>query len=290
MSAPSVLPVSPEPTPGLAPLQLTTWGILHGSSRAWRKSPRALLGLARWYLGGRRPAQVTLQRRPSEERLVLADRDEASFALASMYLASQLRVEGATDPVGRLMEIERATRERLSAGYRASGRSHPVGYPGPKAKDALLYLLVRRMRPAWVLETGVDQGVSSTFLLEALRENGHGTLLSVDIGGPTEAGHPVGWVVPPELRERWDLRIGPAEQILPTIDRPLDLFLHDSLHTYDHMMFEFTWAEPHLRPGGLLASDDIGCNASYQDFLARGSGKWRSLSDSTVGLAERLGS
>ena len=273
---------------GIPPLQLTTWGILRGSSTAWHPRPGALLGLASWYLGRSWPAQVTLRRRPSGDAVRLSDRDEARFLLASLYLVAQLGAGGPEDPVTRLRTIEQSVRSRLFSGYPGNGRPRPAGYPGPKAKDALLYLLVRRIRPSYVLETGVDQGVSSTFVLEALRENGHGTLVSVDIGGPTEAGRPVGWVVPPELRDRWDLRLGPAEQVLPTIDRKLDLFLHDSLHTYDHMMFEFAWAEPHLPPGSLLMSDDIGCNASYLDFLERSAGRWRSLSNSTIGLAERL--
>ncbi len=38
---------------------------------------------------------------------------------------------------------------------------------------------------------------------------------------------------------------------------PVDLFYHDSLHTYDHMFWEFGTALPYLSPRGLLASDDV---------------------------------
>ena len=34
------------------------------------------------------------------------------------------------------------------------------------------------------------------------------------------------------------------------------MFFHDSLHTPEHMRFEFDAAWPHVAPGGVLASDD----------------------------------
>jgi hypothetical protein len=39
--------------------------------------------------------------------------------------------------------------------------------------------------------------------------------------------------------------------------RGLDLFHHDSLHTFDHMMWEYETVAPYLRPGGVLASHDV---------------------------------
>jgi Methyltransferase domain len=220
--------------------------------------------------------------------VTLTDRDEARFTFASLYLSRRFGVPDPDETVAHLVDLQKRVRARLAEGYRGNHLPPPTGYPGPKTKDALLYLLVRSTRPRLVLETGVDQGVSSTFLLEAMRENGVGTLLSIDIGTTTESQQPVGWLVPPELRARWDLRIGPAERLLPQIGERPDIFLHDSLHTYDHMTMEFAWADAHLAPGGLLLSDDIDCNASYTDFLQRGGSRWRSLSDATVGVAQRL--
>ena len=47
----------------------------------------------------------------------------------------------------------------------------------------------------------------------------------------------------------------------------VDVFIHDSLHTYDHMMWEFETAYPHLQDGGLLFSDDALWNRSFFDFV-----------------------
>ena len=84
-------------------------------------------------------------------------------------------------------------------------------------------------------------------------------------------GKETGWMVPKELRGRWRLHLGDAKELLPALLPtlgPLDIFTHDSLHSYDHMMFEFRTAWPHLRDGGVLCSDDIDANRSFVDFAA----------------------
>ncbi len=68
---------------------------------------------------------------------------------------------------------------------------------------------------------------------------------------------------------RWTLHIGDTRELLPPLLERLgtvDLFIHDSLHTYDHMMFEFECAWPHIRPGGFLIADDALWNKSFDEF------------------------
>ena len=60
-----------------------------------------------------------------------------------------------------------------------------------------------------------------------------------------------------------------ARDLLPRLLNRLGkigIFIHDSLHTYDHMMWEFETAYPHLLYGGLLISDDALWNNSFYDF------------------------
>jgi len=40
----------------------------------------------------------------------------------------------------------------------------------------------------------------------------------------------------------------------------------DSLHTYEHMRWEFEPAYPHIRPNGLLIADDVLWNPAFADF------------------------
>jgi len=46
----------------------------------------------------------------------------------------------------------------------------------------------------------------------------------------------------------------------------LVLQIHDSLHTYEHMLWEFRQAYPHLPAGGLLFSDDAKWNSAFPEF------------------------
>jgi methyltransferase family protein len=139
-----------------------------------------------------------------------------------------------------------------------------------------LYVLVRGLKPSVVIETGVASGVSSAHILRALAANGTGTLHSIDLPNVQEGSHlpearTSGWIVPDGLRRRWKLQLGDSRKLLPdllrTIDR-VDLFFHDSDHSYDSMYFEFEQAFPKLKSGGLLACDDSTLHNAWDDFCA----------------------
>ncbi len=135
-----------------------------------------------------------------------------------------------------------------------------------------LYALVRLLRPAHVVETGVSSGVSSAHFLMALDRNKAGTLHSIDL--PTHArgavlqsdespvalppGLATGWAIP-FRSPRWDLRLGDARTLLPSLVGELpsvDLFLHDDLHTPDHLRFELQTVRPKVAPGAPVLADN----------------------------------
>lgn len=122
-----------------------------------------------------------------------------------------------------------------------------------------LYLLVRAMRPSVVVETGVCYGASSAYILEALRHNKHGVLYSIDLGNAPDEP-PNDFFVRPALKRAWRLIIGDSRQELPRLLARLgriDLFHHDSLHTYEHMTWEYETAFPYLTLDGVLSSHDV---------------------------------
>jgi predicted O-methyltransferase YrrM len=136
------------------------------------------------------------------------------------------------------------------------------------------YVAVRALAPECVVETGIANGVSSSYLLLALLKNGKGCLHSVGLADPAylPPGRDPGWVVPQWLRAQWHVHLGDSRDVLPGLLQQLgtiDVFAHDSLHTYDHMMWEFEASYPHLKRGGLLFSDDALWNDAFKDFARR---------------------
>ena len=148
--------------------------------------------------------------------------------------------------------------ERRQAQLSASRSVFRLGAT-PQFDCETIYLVVRSLKPEVVVETGVCYGVSSAYILQALRENRRGELYSIDLGN-TPDEPPNDFFIPRNLRDRWHLIIGDSKQELPQLLARLgqiDLFHHDSLHTYEHMMWEYNTALPHLHPHGTLSSHDV---------------------------------
>jgi hypothetical protein len=143
-----------------------------------------------------------------------------------------------------------------------------------------LYILTRLLKPECIVETGVSAGVSSAYILRALEDNQKGKLYSIDL--PPDnilSGKTSGWIVPQYLRNRWSLHIGDSKKLLgPLLDSvgEIDCFIHDSLHTYEHMTWEFRTVWKHLRSGGFLLSHDVGGNEAFFDLMQEKAVPWRS--------------
>jgi predicted O-methyltransferase YrrM len=135
------------------------------------------------------------------------------------------------------------------------------------------YAITRGLRPRLAIETGVCYGVTSSYLLKAMQRNGGGHLHSIDLPPlAKKADRYVGVLIPAVLRSRWTLHRGNSQRLLLPLLKQLgqiDFFLHDSLHTYQHMKLEFAAAWAALRPGGLLMSDDIEGNSAFLEHAAR---------------------
>jgi predicted O-methyltransferase YrrM len=171
----------------------------------------------------------------------------------------------------------------------ATGAGHSLGAIG-YTEGAYLYAVLRAVRPDVVVETGVANGFSTAFSLLALQANDAGHLHSIDLPrevgrdyeqgtfyeGEGRAGIPPGsepgWLIPQALKERWTLILGRSQDELPPLLKRLgrvDVFMHDSEHSFDCMWFEFNASWPALRPGGVLVSDDVNSNEAFGRFAAQ---------------------
>jgi len=152
----------------------------------------------------------------------------------------------------------------------------------------VLYQICKILQPKIVVETGVAYGTSSAHILLALKNNQKGKLYSIDSTfRPWETKEMIGSAVPNYLKNKWNLIFGKSsEKLKKTLSNleKIDVFFHDSLHTYKNMMFEFEMVWPFLRNGGILISDDIVSNNAFKDFCNTKKGISRELGDSTWSL------
>ena len=230
----------------------------------------AVAGLARHRL-----LYPALRARPAALRTPSALLVELGFAAEDVARAEADYERAAAELFPRLLE-----RAREVGSQEQTDKLSQPELPAHLSKR-LVFAATRLTRPDVVVETGTFSGGFSTFILRALEENGTGRLVSLDVPAyepvehaihyPLPAGQEPGWLVPDELRPRFELVLGDARRTLPGVladAGEIGLFVHDSLHTVRHMLFEYRQAWRHLRPGGVLLSDDVFRNSAYWLFAA----------------------
>lgn len=138
------------------------------------------------------------------------------------------------------------------------------------ASCLLLYYLCKIIKPEKIVETGVAYGKSTSYILQALNENNKGTLYSIDLVNKSwQPIKMVGSMIPNRLKNRWKFVEGESSKKLEPLLRSIgsiDIFYHDSLHTYKNMMYEFRTSWPFIKKDGILISDDVGSNDAIYDF------------------------
>ena len=231
----------------MSPVKRTSaiWRRLRFAIEIGRHDPALLRDYAGWFFSGRREVRGPAATGVAPPSI---SPEQARDLLVERY--------GEWDPGPAYAELEART---LDDAARHGGGAVMAG---DSALGLLAYWVVRAVRPRTVVETGVATGVTSAHLLAALRDNGSGTLESIDLP-PTDmlADGTVGAAIPEAWKADWRYRWGSARRLLPgVLERaepgPL-VFVHDSDHSYEHMAWEITTAWERLRPGDALISDDV---------------------------------
>jgi hypothetical protein len=179
---------------------------------------------------------------------------------------------------------ESVNREFTAAGLNPAFPFDKISWP------YFIYFLIRKQKPEIFVETGVWYGVSSSIILNAMNKNESGKLYSIDLPALFETGgykdeNPYldledrtaslppkknpGFIIPENLKSRWNLILGDSKIHLPKLFAELksaDIFLHDSLHSYENMMFEFNLACNHVKESGYILSDNIDWHNAFYDF------------------------
>jgi hypothetical protein len=137
-----------------------------------------------------------------------------------------------------------------------------------------VWCTVLHTRPEAVIETGVAHGVTSRIVLEALNQNDHGHLWSIDLPYPFDRRLHVqtGAAVTDACRPRWSYVEGTSRDRLPPLIAEVghvEVFIHDSLHTPRNVVFEMQQAASAMAPGGVMLVDDIKTHEGFATFARR---------------------
>lgn len=206
----------------------------------------------RWASVARRPARILLRALWSPS--------------ASEYL--NIAKEHSTDASVLLRSVlGDAAVPEMAPSVEAPGQTYAEVWQIDPAVRRFLWGFVRAIRPERVLETGVADGASTRTILDAMEKNDLGKLYGVDI----DAG--VGQLARQSPgAHRWELVVlpgrGRGKALRSLLHRigPLDMFLHDSDHSYPWQLFEYREAWRGLAPGGWLLSDDVNASYAFMDF------------------------
>lgn len=130
----------------------------------------------------------------------------------------------------------------------------------------LLYYIVRKTKPKTVVETGISKGVSTFFILNALRKNKAGKLYSFDILPNA------GCLLSSNERKNWHFVVLDKRNTRMEFHKAIegigniDIFLHDSDHSYKNQFFEYSTVFPKIVDGGFLLSDNVDFSYAFLDF------------------------
>jgi predicted O-methyltransferase YrrM len=144
-----------------------------------------------------------------------------------------------------------------------------------------IYAIIRARKPDIVIETGMGPGVSTTTILWAMKKKGR--LISIDPGIPYGKGdREIGFIIPQDLKSNLEYVKGftssKLKDVLNSLQR-LDVFFHDSDHSYENVKFELNSVWPKIRNDPLILIDNYDWSNAAADFAEEKKLKLRNLAD-----------
>jgi len=133
----------------------------------------------------------------------------------------------------------------------------------------LICQLCEHIQAKRIIETGVAYGWSSLAFLLSMRGREGTFLVSTDLPYSTITAPYIGWVVPKNLRQNWELIKKPDKEALPKaleILPRIDMCHYDSDKTYEGRMLVYPLLWRALRKNGIFISDDVGDNLAFKKF------------------------
>jgi predicted O-methyltransferase YrrM len=215
-------------------------------------TPR-LRELVRWVIYSREESNFTYELTDANLDYLahtVAAVTQCSFERARGYIAEAIDDEELRQHV---LSRVRASRHR----YRSDASCHfgrRLGW----------YAFVRILRPAVVVETGVDKGHGAVLLCAALLRN-------ATEGAPgryygTDINPAAGWLLGPPYSAVGEVLYGDSLESLQRLSLPIDLFINDSDHSAEYEYQEYLAVTPRLRPQAVILGDNAHATSSLERY------------------------
>lgn len=159
-------------------------------------------------------------------------------------------------------------------------------------EGALLYALVRELKPRRILELGTHSGGSATVMATAVDKNG------LERGYPyipidcVDINPEAGWLIPEKLRNYLYINIIDIDEWIDCRDATAyDFIYEDAAHSFYQVQHVYQNLAMLLKPGGVIVSHDTLCPGVGEyvrgGMQAAGVSGWREyqINDSQVGLS-----
>ena len=205
------------------------------------------------------------------KRKFMPDFDTPDLRLkATEWAAGQaVSINAALKSVGIDGEVINVGSELLESAITLA-KASPKVMGGPADLD-LIWNAAHLTGARLCIETGVAYGWSSLAILDAIKNTKGGQLCSIDMHYPKKDNEQfVGIVVPPMLRENWDLIRQPdrngIKKALNNIGGKIDFCHYDSDKSWWGRAYAFPILWDALKPGGIFISDDIQDNLFFRKF------------------------
>lgn len=169
-------------------------------------------------------------------------------ALRRMYAEAE-------DQMAALQGDKGAEFARLAAATAQQRADAMSDYYLPVTPDAgrLLYALVRAAKPATVVEFGMSLGISALHLAAAVRDNGHGRVITTELSAAKVAAATETFIAT-GLDDLVTVLAGDALETLPTVEGAVDFVLLDGWKELYLPVLELL--EPRLSSGALVVADN----------------------------------
>ena len=136
-----------------------------------------------------------------------------------------------------------------------------TGYIDPTC-GALLQQVIRDVEPSVAVEVGLAFGISTLYILEALKDTGGEKLIGMD-----PAQHDNHWrggglhnIREAGYESFYEFHDSTSQQVLPTLvgqGKRIDFAFIDGWHTFDHTLIDFFYIDQMLNVGGVVVLDDV---------------------------------